>query len=248
MKTNIINKLKEIEAGEGIRMLFACESGSRGWGFPSIDSDYDVRFIYVRKTEDYTRLFPLATEMRFPLVDDLDIGGWDLRKILTLLYKSNVSPFEWIQSPIVYYEVDGFKTSFIAMIKNYFDRRRHAHHYLGIVRSKVEDLRRENMKLKSLFYILRSLLAAEWCVSRSAYAPMTLAELGVLLPASVKTEVAELRQLKGSVDEGFTYSCSVSMRSYMETQLTKLEDQVKRLPVSASDKEGLEHYFRTLSK
>lgn len=134
------------------------------------------------------------------------------------------------------------------MIKNYFDRRRHAHHYLGIVRSKVEDLRRENMKLKSLFYILRSLLAAEWCVSRSAYAPMTLAELGVLLPASVKTEVAELRQLKGSVDEGFTYSCSVSMRSYMETQLTKLEDQVKRLPVSASDKEGLEHYFRTLSK
>lgn len=248
MKTNIINKLKEIEAGEGIRILFACESGSRGWGFPSIDSDYDVRFIYVRKTEDYTRLFPLATEMRFPIVDDLDIGGWDLRKVLTLLYKSNVSPFEWIQSPVVYYEVDGFKTSFIAMIENYFNRRKHAHHYLGIVRSKAGDLRHEYMKLKSLFYILRSLLAAEWCVTRSTYAPMTLADLGVLLPANIKTEVAELRQLKGLVDEGFTYSCSASIRGYMETQLTTLEDQVKHLPVSAPDKEGLEHYFRTLSK
>src|SRR5690606_27509428 len=125
--------------------------------------------IYVRKTEDYTRLFPLATEMRFPIVDDLDIGGWDLRKVLTLLYKSNVSPFEWIQSPVVYYEVDGFKTSFIAMIENYFNRRKHAHHYLGIVRSKAGDLRHEYMKLKSLFYILRSLLAAEWCVTRSTY-------------------------------------------------------------------------------
>ncbi|MDF2477414.1 MAG: hypothetical protein K0S24_2897 [Sphingobacterium sp.] len=246
MKANIINKLMEIEASEGVHILFACESGSRGWGFPSIDSDYDVRFIYVRKVEDYTRLFPLANEMRFPIVDDLDIAGWDLFKVLTLLYKSNVSPFEWIQSPVVYYELDGFKTSFRTMIENYFDARRHAHHYLGIVRSKIDDLQQETMKLKSLFYILRSLLAADWSITYRSYAPMTLAELSVLLPDVVKGEVMELKELKGRADEGFIYSCSATIRSYIETRLIHLEHQVKQVPVSVSDKEGLENYFKIL--
>jgi predicted nucleotidyltransferase len=236
----------EIEASEGIRILFACESGSRGWGFPSIDSDYDVRFFYVRKTEDYTRLFPLATEMRFPIIDDLDLVGWDLFKVLTLLYKSNVSPFEWIQSPVVYYEFNGFKTSFRTIIGNYFDAGRHAHHYLGIVRSKIEDLQRETNKLKSLFYILRSLLAADWNITYRSYAPMTLAELSVLLPNVVKMEVLELQLLKSLVDEGFIYNCSATIRNYIETRLIDLEHQVKQVPVSVSDKEGLENYFKTV--
>lgn len=246
MKAHIIKKLMEIEASEGIRILFACESGSRGWGFPSIDSDYDVRFFYVRKAGDYTRLFPLATEMRFPIIDDLDMVGWDLFKVLTLLYKSNVSPFEWIQSPVVYYEFNGFKTSFRTMVENYFDARRHAHHYLGIVRSKIEDLQRETMKLKSLFYILRSLLAADWNITYRSYAPMTLAELSVLLPDVVKIEVLELQLLKSQVDEEFIYNCSASIRNYIETRLIDLEHQVKQAHVSVSDKEGLENYFKTV--
>lgn len=246
MKAHIIKELREIEASEGVRILFACESGSRGWGFPSVDSDYDVRFIYVRKAEDYSRLFPLPTEMRFPIIDDLDIAGWDLFKVLTLLSKSNVSPFEWIQSPVAYYEFDGFKTGFRAMIEDYFDTRRHAHHYLGIVRSKIEDLRRETMKLKSLFYILRSLLAADWSMTCRSYAPMTLAELSVLLPDVVKAEVMELRQLKSQVDEGFIYSCSATIRRYIETRLIHLEHQVKQVPGSVLDKEGLEKYFKTI--
>ncbi|QIH34867.1 MULTISPECIES: nucleotidyltransferase domain-containing protein [Sphingobacterium] len=246
MKAHIIKKLMEIEASEGVRILFACESGSRGWGFPSIDSDYDVRFIYIRKAEDYTRLFPLPTEMRFPIIDDLDIAGWDLFKVLTLLYKSNVSPFEWIQSPVVYHEFNGFKISFRTMMENYFDARRHVHHYLGIVRSKLGDLQLETMKLKSLFYILRSLLAADWSMTYRSYAPMTLAELSVVLPDVVMNEVMELRQLKSQVDEGFIYSCSATIRSYIETRLIDLENQVKQVPVSISDKEGLEKYFKIL--
>ena len=248
MKAHIIKKLMEIEASEGVRILFACESGSRGWGFPSLDSDYDVRFIYIRKGEDYSRLFPLPTEMRFPMIDDLDIAGWDLFKVLTLLYKSNVSPFEWIQSPVVYHEFNGFKASFRSMIENYFDARRHAHHYLGIVRIKVEDLRRGTMKLKSLFYILRSLLAADWSMTNRDYAPMTLAELSVLLPDDVKVEVMQLQKLKSQVDEGFVYSCSAIIRSYIETKLIHLESEVGQVPVSVLDKEGLENYFKTILK
>ena len=44
----IKEKLSQIEKRENIRILYACESGSRAWGFASPDSDYDVRFIYVR--------------------------------------------------------------------------------------------------------------------------------------------------------------------------------------------------------
>ena len=43
----IKEKLSQIEERENIRILYACESGSRAWGFASPDSDYDVRFIYV---------------------------------------------------------------------------------------------------------------------------------------------------------------------------------------------------------
>jgi len=246
MKAHIIKKLMEIEANEGVRIVLACESGSRGWGFPSMDSDYDVRFIYVRKEEDYIRLFQLPTEMRFPITDDLDIAGWDLFKVLTLLYKSNVSPIEWIQSPVVYHEFTGFKTSFRTMMESYFDARRHAHHYLGIVRSRIEDLQSAKMKLKSLFYILRSLLAADWSVTYRNYAPMTLAELSVLLPDDIKVEVMGLQELKSQVDEAFIYSCSANIKSCIDTKLIHLEHQVKQLPISVLDKEGLENYFKTI--
>ena len=49
-------KLLEIEKKEQVKVLFAVESGSRAWGFASPDSDYDVRFVYIRKQEDYLRL------------------------------------------------------------------------------------------------------------------------------------------------------------------------------------------------
>ncbi len=53
MKQKILERLSEIEAGENVKVVYACESGSRAWGFPSVDSDYDVRFIYVRPIEWY---------------------------------------------------------------------------------------------------------------------------------------------------------------------------------------------------
>ena len=49
-------KLREIEAREHVRILHCVESGSRAWGFASPDSDYDVRFVYVRPLEHYLRL------------------------------------------------------------------------------------------------------------------------------------------------------------------------------------------------
>jgi hypothetical protein len=42
MKEVILQKLSEIEQSEDVKILYACESGSRAWGFASPDSDFDV--------------------------------------------------------------------------------------------------------------------------------------------------------------------------------------------------------------
>ena len=90
----IVDKLHEIEAEENVRILLAVESGSRAWGFASPDSDYDVRFLYVRRAEDYLRLDAVRDVIEWPIDDELDINGWDLQKALRLLYKSNPTLFE----------------------------------------------------------------------------------------------------------------------------------------------------------
>ena len=95
-------KLKEIEEKERVRIIHAVESGSRAWGFASPDSDYDVRFIYIRKPEAYMHLEKTRDVIEWQLDDTLDINGWDLQKALRLLHRSNPTLFEWNESPIVY--------------------------------------------------------------------------------------------------------------------------------------------------
>ena len=95
-------KLREIEAREHVRILHCVESGSRAWGFASPDSDYDVRFVYVRQPEHYLRLDKTRDVIEWQLDDTLDINGWDLQKTLRLLHRSNPTVFEWNSSPILY--------------------------------------------------------------------------------------------------------------------------------------------------
>lgn len=120
MRDLIIKRLHEIEKNEQIRILLAVESGSRAWGFDSPDSDYDVRFIYVRNHSDYLKLEKVRDVIELPIKDLLDINGWDLAKTLRLLYSSNPTLFEWFSSPIVYYENEDFCKKFRKLLNEYF--------------------------------------------------------------------------------------------------------------------------------
>ncbi len=104
MKQRIIDELKRIEQSYGVKIVYAVESGSRAWGFPSQDSDYDVRFIYVPKKEWYFSIEQERDVIEEPIHDLLDISGWELRKTLRLFKKSNPPLLEWLSSDIVYYE------------------------------------------------------------------------------------------------------------------------------------------------
>lgn len=122
MRELILSKLKEIEKQYGVRILLAVESGSRAWGFESPDSDYDVRFIYVRKQSDYLKLEGIRDVIELPIDDTLDINGWDITKTLRLLYKSNPTLFEWFSSPIIYRK-DSFSQSLSRFWQNTFLRK-----------------------------------------------------------------------------------------------------------------------------
>ncbi len=159
MRETILRKLNEIENRENVKILLAVESGSRAWGFASPDSDYDVRFIYVRPREDYLRLEKTRDVIELPIEGELDINGWDLDKTLRLLRASNPTLFEWLSSPIVYRETE-FARDFQGIMQQYFSSKRGLSHYLSMAgRNYREYLKGEKVKAKKYFYVLRPVLA-----------------------------------------------------------------------------------------
>jgi len=106
MNDIITAELEKIERVENVRIIHAVESGSRAWGFASPDSDYDVRFIYVRDMRHYMKLEKTRDVIEWQLDEVLDINGWDLQKALRLLHSSNPTLFEWSNSPIIYKTTD----------------------------------------------------------------------------------------------------------------------------------------------
>ncbi len=187
----ICSELEALAARERITILWACESGSRAWGFESTDSDFDVRFIYLRRSEDYLRVSPMRDVIEVPISGDLDFSGWDLPKALRLLRKSNPPLIEWMQSPFVYLQHPEFRMGFWNLCERYFCPRSCMHHYLSMAdRNRRSYLEADTIKLKRYFYMLRPLLAAQWLQNHGTIVPM---EFRVLLDEMLpRGEVREL--------------------------------------------------------
>lgn len=202
MKKQILNKLSEIETQEHVKILHAVESGSRAWGFASPDSDFDVRFIYVREQEDYLRLNPFRDVIEYQLDDVFDVNGWDLQKMLKLLYKSNPTIFEWMNSPIVYQTSEAFQ-EMKSLISDYFSAKIGAYHYLNTARHNYHAYcEAEQVKLKKYFYVLRPLLACYWIFAHQTPPPMQFTDLLILEEAKEISSLIEyLLELKTHTSE-----------------------------------------------
>jgi uncharacterized protein len=204
VKEIILEKLKAIEHQFDVRMLYACESGSRAWGFASPDSDYDVRFVYVHKADYYLSIDDHRDVIEVPINDLLDINGWELRKALKLFRKSNAPLFEWLQSPIVYAADRTFVSEMKALMPTYFSSRAGMHHYISMAKGVFEtELSGEMVKLKRYFYALRPVLAARWIADIKSVPPMDFKSLRALMPEQISTLVDELLSIKAKVDESF---------------------------------------------
>ncbi|MDR2038565.1 MAG: nucleotidyltransferase domain-containing protein [Bacteroidales bacterium] len=249
MQTIIINKLSDIQREYGIDILFACESGSRGWQFPSPDSDYDVRFIYSRPIEAYLSVAERDDQIGFPINDELDVYGWDIRKVLQLLRKSNTTPFEWLQSPIVYMRQQGFRDELWELCQQYFDRRSNIHHYLGIARGALETVvNNDEIKIKKLFYVLRPLLAAKWCLEKNAIAPMSIKPLMTLMPDGLQQLMLELIDRKSTAPEGYIIKIKPELQQYIDHEFDICTQASSEMPKMSFDVEPLDIFFRKIIK
>ncbi|UOQ50726.1 nucleotidyltransferase domain-containing protein [Hymenobacter cellulosivorans] len=232
MQTRIAAALTRLEADHDIRILYACESGSRAWGFPSPDSDYDVRFIYLRRPGWYLTLDDGPDTLNFPVDEELDLAGWDLRKALKLLRSSNAALFEWLQSPAVYYAAPEFLPAVQPLLAGTFNLRAGLHHYLGLVRRGLEtDLTGEAVRLKRLFYALRSALAARWIRTRHALPPIEFTRLRELLPAALSPEVDELLERKAQATEKTTVPRPAALVEFLEQEYAACQAARDTLPV-----------------
>ena len=206
VRCHIDHRLSEAAREAGVRILYAAESGSRAWGFASPDSDYDVRFIYAHPIDWYVQLAEPRDVIEGPLDAMLvDFAGWDVRKALRLLLRSNPALYEWLVSPIVYQDDNAFRPAAKALFERHASQRALAHHYFSIARGqwRREIEGQEQVKLKKYFYAVRPLLSLRWVIRHGTPPPMMLQDLvaTVGLPQAPAAALIDLVILKRDTPE-----------------------------------------------
>ncbi|WP_298736965.1 nucleotidyltransferase domain-containing protein [uncultured Chitinophaga sp.] len=242
----IQSKLSDIEEREQVRILYACESGSRAWGFASPDSDYDVRFIYTRRASDYLSIVERKDIIELPVNEVLDIGGWDIRKALQLFLKSNASLYEWLQSPIVYSEDSGLKDEMLSLAATYFSNRAGCHHYLSMAANTLEyELQGSVVKMKKYFYALRPALACLWVVEKKTMPPMQFRALRTLVEdARWHSAVDDLLIRKQAADEKTVIPPIPLLHEWLQATLAYCRQQSADMPRLKNDTNTLDNLFR----
>ena len=231
MKELIQEKLREIEQREECRILLAVESGSRAWGFASPDSDYDVRFIYVRPEKAYLRLDRARDVIEVPINDELDISGWDIDKTLRLLHKSNPTVFEWFSSPIIY-QTSAFADQFRPIMQKYFSSKAGLWHYLHMAEGNYRDyLRGDMVRAKKYFYVLRPILACKWILEKGTPPPMLFTDLVKSeLPDDLSETVYQLLDLKMNSPEIKEIPRIDQLNRYLDAGIVSVKEQIEKLP------------------
>jgi uncharacterized protein len=161
---DVDGRIAQILREHNVAIGFAIESGSRAWGFPSPDSDYDCRFVFVRRAEAYLSPWQLRDVIETPLDGLLDVAGWDLGKALKLLLKGNAVIVEWLMSPIVYDADTLLVAELRAFAERFGNRDGTARHYLhlGEKQRRTYFADGKDVQLKKLFYALRPAAALRW--------------------------------------------------------------------------------------
>ena len=197
--------MNEVESEYGIRILYACESGSRAWGFASDDSDYDVRFLYVHPRDWYLSVLERDDSIDLPIDEnELDLGGWDLRKALRLLMKSNGALLEWLHSPIVYQEQENVVAKLRGLVPEILSPKALGAHYLGLCKKTWKgSLQADEVSAKKYLYALRSLLSARFVTDNQAIAAVDFSMLrdGVEVGAAVEERINLLVDFKKQGEE-----------------------------------------------
>lgn len=247
MEEKIRSHLAEIEASKNIKIIYACESGSRAWGFPSSDSDYDVRFLYIRPIEWYLSIYSKRDVIERPISDMLDINGWDLKKALQLFRKSNPPLLEWLGSPIIYWEKYSTAQRMRELIPLLYSPTACMYHYLHMAHGNYREyLRGEEVWVKKYFYVLRPILAINWIEQGLGVVPTEFKILvdKLVTDPKLRKEIDKLIEAKRAGEELDRGSRIEPISNFIEREFERLDGkEIHRERRSLPDKE-LDELFR----
>jgi len=219
------------------------------WGFPSTDSDYDVRFIYIHRPDWYLSidLERKRDVIERPIEDLLDFSGWDVRKALQLFRKSNPPLLEWLQCPMVYKERTQLAARMRALLPEFTSPRACFYHYLHMARGNFRgDLRGDEVRRKKYFYVLRPLLALRWIEREGSPVPIEfdrLVEATVEDDALLKAIERLLEEKRAGIEMGRGPRVPV-ISDFIEQEFARLSPAAPELPRVEAPIEKLNELFR----
>lgn len=231
-------RLDAVARDEHVTIPLAIESGSRAWGFASPDSDYDCRFLYLRRRRDYLALWTPRDVIETPLDGLLDVNGWDVAKALRLIVKGNAVVIEWLRSPIAYRGEAMFRDTLDTFAEAIAPRGLIARHYLHLgERQWARHAAGGEMPGKKLFYALRPAAALRWMRQNEGRLPpmnfhQLLAESEP--PGEVATIVADLIERKARTRELGTAPIPPAIAAFI-TKEYELAGAAERGPLPGED-------------
>lgn len=245
-------RLTDIRRDHQVTIPLAVESGSRAWGFPSPDSDYDCRFVFLRPQEHYLSLWQRRDVIETPVDGELDVNGWDLAKALKLLLKGNAVIIEWLMSPIAYRVEPRFREEFLALARLVTDRQMIARHYLhmGQRQRRVYFGDDRSVPQKKIFYALRPAAALRWLRLRTdeALAPMHFPTLlaGCDAPRDVVEIVNDLMARKAVTRELGSEPLPAPIIAFIDGEFDRARDVFAdaKQPITPESLHRAESFFR----
>jgi len=257
MKDTIIEFLLQLETKYNIRILFAIESGSRLWGFASDDSDYDIRFVYIRPMRHYIGLKSYGSDTVNFMDDELklDFSGWDLKKFCILYNKSNPSAIEWLESDIVYMDKN-IINQFLPLNETVRLRPLYEH-YRSLAKQNYFKYIKDNHQpvIKKYLYVFRAIINSLLIIDNKEIPPTEFEDAldqisEVWVSDDTKDQIKQLLILKKVGDENMTYDYVITaLNQYIETYFEEVDTHrtlLNKLKVPPSNEDRVNDIFLSL--
>jgi predicted nucleotidyltransferase len=252
IKESIMNKLHDIESTHEVIIPLAIESGSRGWGFAATNADYDCRFIYVHKSKKYLSVFEEKEFIDYELDETYDIKGYDLKRALKYIIKSQATIFEWLSSNEVYIKNEPIVKTLQELVADFFNPIPVSHHYLSLARKMLGEITAsDEAKIKKYFYILRPIANLNFI---QQYGKMPFMEYDRTLaatppPANIIEAIQELKQRKMNMPEHDKIPTHKLLVDYFISEIDRFEGVLKELKYDKNtDYARVDEVFRAIIK
>jgi len=193
----ILDSLEKFEKENDATIMLAVESGSRGWGFASADSDYDIRFVFKRKIDKYLEL--KKPEDFYSWMDgDKDYVGFDIYKAYELLLRSNMNVIDWLLfQETIYMDKMKDKNGLRKIVLKLFDRQKYIAHNYSLCKTNYHKYfvkpAENEPTIKRYIYCIRALLSAQYCTENDTIAPINFYDL--IEKTLNKTDQQEIREI-----------------------------------------------------